>query len=76
MNPFIESQKSGINQEIPTPTTRTGNPIEDFINFKNSFTGDPQAVVNQMIASGQISKQDYDAAAAMARQFQMMMNLK
>jgi len=76
MNPFVESQKSGTNQKPPTPTTQTGNPIEDFINFKNSFTGDPQAVVNQMLASGQISKQDYDAAAAMARQFQMMMNLK
>lgn len=76
MNPFVESQKSGTNQKTPTPTTQTGNPIEDFINFKNSFTGDPQAVVNQMRASGQVSKQDYDAAAAMARQFQMMMNLK
>lgn len=54
-----------------------GNPmIQRFMQFKNSFTGDPRQQVQQLLNSGRISQQQYDQAVNMANQFQKMLSGK
>lgn len=48
------------------------NILMQFMQFKNSFRGDPQQMVQRMLNSGQISQQQYDNAVQMARQLQQM----
>ena len=47
--------------------------LMQFINFRNSFRGDPQQMVQQMLNSGQVSQQQYQQAVQMANQFQQML---
>lgn len=49
------------------------NMIMQLIQFRNSFRGNPQQMVQQMLNSGQISQQQYQNAVQMARQLQQML---
>ena len=49
------------------------NILAQFMQFRNSFRGDPQQMVQRMLNSGQISQQQYDSAVQMARQLQQML---
>lgn len=49
------------------------NLIQQFQQFKSQFKGDPQAQVQQMLNSGQISQEDYNKAVQMANAFQKML---
>ena len=46
--------------------------LMQFMQFRNSFRGDPQQMVQQMLNSGQISQQQYQNAVQMANQFSQM----
>lgn len=48
--------------------------IKQFIDFKNSFTGDPKAEVMKMIQSGKISQAQLNDLQRMASEFQNTMN--
>lgn len=48
------------------------NILTQFMQFRNSFRGDPRQMVQQMLQSGQISQQQYENAVQMARQLQQM----
>ena len=48
--------------------------IMQFNQFRQNFQGDPQAEVQKLIASGQMSQQQLNQLQAMATQFQNMMN--
>ena len=48
------------------------NMLMRFMQFQNSFRGNPQQMVQQMLNSGQISQQQYNNAVQMANQFQQM----
>lgn len=48
------------------------NMLMQFMNFRNSFRGDPQQMVQQMLNSGQITPQQYQNAVQIAQQFQNM----
>ena len=48
--------------------------LMQFMNFRNSFQGNPQQMVQQMLSSGQISPQKYQEAVQIAQQFQSMFN--
>ena len=48
------------------------NLFAQFMQFRNSFRGDPQQMVQQMLSSGRITQQQYDNAVQMAQQFQQM----
>lgn len=50
------------------------NMLMQFMNFRNSFQGNPQQMVQQMLSSGQISPQKYQEAVQIAQQFQSMFN--
>ena len=44
--------------------------MHQFNQFRNSFRGNPQQMVQQMLQSGQISEAQLQQAMQMARQFQ------
>lgn len=48
------------------------NMLMQFMNFRNSFQGNPQQMVQQMLNSGQVSPQQYQNAMQMVQQIQQM----
>lgn len=48
------------------------NLMQQFAQFKNSFKGNPQQVVQNMLNSGQISQEQVNKAMQMAKQLGMM----
>jgi len=48
------------------------NMLMQFMQFKNSFQGNPQQAVQQMLQSGQVSPERYQQAVNMAQQIQGM----
>jgi hypothetical protein len=46
------------------------NIIQRFQQFKQSFSGNPQQIVQQMLDSGKISQERYNQAVQMANQLQ------
>lgn len=50
------------------------NIIQQFMQFKNSFKGNPQEQIQQMLNSGKISQAQYNNAVKQAQQFQNMLN--
>lgn len=47
--------------------------LQQLMQFKNNFKGDPRAQVQQMLNSGRVSQAQYDRAVQMANQLQKMM---
>ena len=61
-----------LNRSIPSAPTRN-NPmqtLQQFQQFRRSFQGNPQQMVQQMLQSGQITEAQLQQAMQMARQFQ------
>lgn len=50
------------------------NMLMQFMNFRNTFKGNPQQMVQQMLNSGQVTPERYQQAVQMAQQFQSMFN--
>ena len=48
------------------------NMLMQFMNFQNSFRGNPQQMVQQLLNSGRVTPQQYNNAVQMANQFQQM----
>lgn len=54
----------------PRPQFGPMQVLQQFQQFRNSFQGNPQAVVQQMLQSGQINEAQLQQAMQMAKQFQ------
>ena len=54
----------------------TPNMIQQFMQFAQTFQGDPRAKIQQMLNSGQVSQSNYNQAVQMAQQFQKMFGIK
>ena len=52
------------------PAQQQNNMLQQFQQFRNSFRGNPQQMVQQMLQSGQINETQLQQAMQMARQFQ------
>lgn len=48
--------------------------IQQFMQFRNTFKGNPQEQVQQLLNSGKVSQAQYDAAVKQAQQFQNILN--
>lgn len=48
--------------------------IEQFIDFRQNFKGDPQQAVMQLLQSGKISQAQFEEAKRQATAFQQMLN--
>lgn len=57
-------------QQIPNNPMQM---IQQFNQFKNSFTGDPKQAVMNLLQSGQMNQQQLDQLQSMAKQFQSLM---
>ena len=57
---------------------QTNSPINAFMQrfnmFRNSFQGDPNQKIQEMLNSGQISQEQYNRAAHQARTIQQFIN--
>ena len=49
------------------------NMMQRFQQFKQTFSGNPQQIVQQMLNSGKISQEQYNQAVQMANQFQQFL---
>lgn len=47
--------------------------IQQFMNFKKNFNGDPRQQVQQLLNSGKVSQEQYNNTVQMARQIQNIM---
>ena len=52
--------------------TNSKSIVEQFKDFRNSFKGDPQAKINEMLSSGQITQSQLNQATEMAKMVQVM----
>lgn len=58
---------------MPGPFGNMQNMMRSFQQFKQTFQGDPQQTVQQMLNSGKITQDQFNMAQQMAQQFQQMM---
>ena len=50
--------------------------LQRFQQFRQSFKGNPQEQVQQLLNSGRVTQQQYNQAVQMAQQFQRMFGIK
>ena len=60
-------------QQLMNNNNSTQGLINQFMQFKKSFTGDPQQQVQQLMNSGRVSQAQYNQAVQMAQAFQQML---
>lgn len=58
------------------PMGGMGNIMQRFQQFQQMFKGDPRQQVQQLLNSGRVSQQQYNAAVQIAQQMQQMMGGK
>lgn len=68
MNPLFDG---GINQ----PQTSNYPLLQQFLNFKKGFSGDPKQTVQYLLNSGRMSQDQFNKLAGQATQIQKMLNL-
>lgn len=49
--------------------------VQEFMNFRNQFKGDPRQQVQQMLNSGQISQEQYNRAVQTANDFHRVLQM-
>ena len=49
------------------------NILQQFMQFRRSFSGDPRQQVQNLLNSGKVSQEQYDRAVRMAQQLQRML---
>ena len=57
-------------QMLNRPNNNFSNLLRQFQQFRQSFSGNPQEIVQNMLNSGKISQQQYNNALQMAQQLQ------
>lgn len=60
-------------QQMNTNNNGISNLIQRFQQFKQSFSGNPQEQVQQLLNSGKVSQAQYDQAVKMANAFQQFL---
>ena len=71
INPLI-----GGKVQKPNPMNNFQQMMQQFNQFRQSFQGNPQEQIQQLMNSGKISQDQYNNAYQMATQFQKMMGEK
>lgn len=64
MNPLFQQMNN---------TAGMPNIVQQFMQFKQAFKGDPRQQIQQMLNSGKISQAQYNQAVQMAQQLQQML---
>ncbi len=74
MNPLFNRQQFNQTPQNNTPFGNMTNMMNQFNQFRNTFRGNPQQIVMNMLSNGQMSQQQFNQLKAMADQFQKMMH--
>lgn len=53
--------------------TQMGNLVNQYQQFRNTFKGDPQQKIQEMLNNGQITQQQVNQARSMATQFKSLL---
>lgn len=69
MNPLFNA----LGGTLPTGDGGFGNLLAQLNQFRQSFQGDPQQEVQRLLASGQMTQQQYNQLAGMANQIMQFM---
>lgn len=64
MNPLYEQMNGQPN-----------NILQRFMQFKNNFKGDPQQQIQQLLNSGKVTQEQYNAAVQKAQMLQKMLGI-
>ncbi len=67
-NTFGNAPQPGNN-----PLANMSNFLNQFNQFRQTFNGNPQQMVQQMLNSGKMTQEQYNQAAGMARQIMQFM---
>lgn len=62
MNPLL--------QMFGTMPSNNGNILQQFLQFKSNFQGDPQQKVQELLNSGQMTQEQFNQLSVMAQEFQ------
>lgn len=57
-----------FNDFNPNPMSQIGNFINQFNQFRSTFSGNPEAQVKQMLQSGRMSQEQFQQLSQMANQ--------
>lgn len=71
-NPLF-SMFGGMNQ---MPNNNMMNLVQQFMQFKQNFNGDPKQQIQNLLNSGKVTQEQYNRAVQMAQQLQRMMGGK
>lgn len=71
-NPLF-SALGGNMPKMPGPLGNMQVMMQSFQHFASNFKGDPKQKVQELLNSGQMSQEQYNALQNMARQFQQFM---
>lgn len=66
-NPFFNKFSQPV---VPTGMQNFGNLLNQFNQFRQAFNGDPKAQVEQLLASGQMTQEQFNQLSQTAQQFQ------
>lgn len=69
MNPLFSDYGNQQNQN-PSPL------LQQFLNFKKGFSGDPKQTVQYLLNSGKMSQEQFNTLANQATNLQKMLNIK
>ena len=61
-----------FNDFNPTPMNQMGNFINQFNQFRQTFMGNPEAQVKQMLQNGQMSQAQFEQLAKTANQLRQL----
>ena len=61
-----------FNDFNPTPMSQMGNFINKFNQYRQTFMGDPEARVKQLLQSGQMSQAQFEQLAQTATQLRQL----
>ena len=56
-----------------TPFSNFANMMNQYNQFKSTFSGDPQAKVQELLKSGQMTQSQFDQLSQMAQLFRQLM---
>lgn len=62
MNPLL--------QMFGNMPSNNGNILQQFLQFKSNFQGDPQQKVQELLNSGQMTQEQFNQLSVMAQEFQ------
>ena len=68
-NPLFQMLAGQVTKSMPGPM----NILQQFMQFRQMFRGDPRQQVQQMLNSGKVSQEQYNQAVQLAKQLQSML---